>query len=89
MIFFFKCSGTPSQSKSSSGGAGTAKAQDTVGDISSMTSGSFDRSSADGKAKKEKASVKKMADVKKIESGAKGLPMISEKSASPSELSAT
>ena len=30
-----------------------------------------------------------MADVKKIESGAKGLPMISEKSASPSELSAT
>ena len=30
-----------------------------------MTSGSFDRSSADGKTKKEKASVKKMADVKK------------------------
>ena len=54
-----------------------------------MTSGSFDRSSADGKTNKEKARVKKIADVKKIESGAKGLPMISEKSASPSELSAT
>ena len=75
-------------SKSSNDGKDKGKT-DTAGEVSSMTSGSFDRSSAEGgklKGKIDKPQAKK-APVKSEATKAGGLPMISEKSASPSELS--
>ena len=75
-------------SKSSNEGKDKGKT-DTAGEVSSMTSGSFDRSSAEGgklEGKIDKPQTKK-APVKSEATKAGGLPMISEKSASPSELS--
>ena len=58
-------------------------------EISSMTSGSFDKSSAEGRPKKtEKPAPGKPIQTAKLREASKGLPMISEKSGTPSEVSA-
>ena len=71
------------------GTAGAGIHSGTSMEMSSLTSGSFDKSSMDGKSRKmEKLPGKRGAQQKMSEPG-KGLPMISEKSGTPSEVSAT
>ena len=55
-------------------------------EISSMTSGSFDKSDGSRQKKSEKPSAKQMP-TPKLREASKGLPMISEKSGTPSEVS--
>ena len=93
LVFFI---GLSSQSKIASGGPGGG-AGGTSNEISSMTSGSFDKSSADGaatrggpkKVEKSSGATGKRVQPKMADITSKGLPMISEKSGTPSEVSTT